>query len=144
MARVVLTFRGDPMLMNELVGLAKAAKAGRSNAIGYVVTDEITKWRDVGRKLAETALEEGTAQPLVPPVRVTCTHLRKNEQPIDTMAVALACKSLVDGAVAGGLIPDDRDTLVTETRFPAHRTVGYEGIELVIETVPADTAGRLL
>jgi hypothetical protein len=143
MAAVTLVLPGDPMLMNELVRLAKAGRAGKAKGIAFVISGEVDRWMDLAYELTRKAIRAGQ-KPLPTPVTVTCTHLRTHHGVIDTMAVALACKSAMDGVVRAGLLPDDRDTLVVDTRFPSHRIAAAEGIELVIETVPGAVEQALL
>jgi hypothetical protein len=135
-----LTLYGDPMLMNELVRLAKAGKSGKAKGIAFVISNEVDLWATSAERATLAAIRFGQ-KPLPTPVTVTCTHLRTHNGPVDTMAVALACKSAVDGIVrAKGVIGDDRDTIVAETRFPKHRIAKAEGIELLIESVPGAAA----
>lgn len=144
MPAVTLTLYGDPMTMNELVRLAKAGKAGKARGIAYVISDEIDRWQDLAHAMVLNLIRSGKVTQLRPPVKVTAWHLRVDNTRIDTMAAALAVKSAVDGCVRAGLLADDRDTIVVDTDFPAHKLAKHEGIELRFEQLPADEIGALL
>lgn len=135
-----LVLKGDPLLKNELLQAAGAALFSKRNPLKAAqmfirnLRTERDTWEAQARIKCRSARNRG-----VPPVRTPCTvawtHLRAKPGRIDTAAIAYPTWGILDGIVRGGMLPDDSSRYVVRQSYDVE-WAGFEGIRVVIETVP--------
>lgn len=139
--RYELTFRGDPILKNELLKAASAALYSKRKPLVAAqmfirnLRDERDAWGEQAHIKALSDKNRGLP-PLVTPCSVTWTHLRTNGGRVDTAAIAHATWGILDGLVRAGLLPDDDYRHVPCQSYRVE-VAGYEGIRVLLETVPS-------
>jgi hypothetical protein len=138
--RLELTLRGDPLLKNELLKAAGAGLFSKRNPLKAAqmfirnLLDERDTWEVQARVQCRSARNRGVT-PVQTPCTVAWTHLRANGGVVDTAAIAYPTWGILDGVVRGGMLPDDSFRHVTLQTYGVE-VAGYEGIRLVVETVP--------
>lgn len=138
--RLELVLRGDPMLKNELIQNGNGALFSKRSPLRAAqmfirgLLSERDAWQSQAYVQARNARARGIP-PLVTPCRVTWTHLRVNRHRIDTAAIAYPTWGILDGLVKGGMLADDDFTRVVAQTYRVE-VVGFEGIRVLVETVP--------
>lgn len=113
-ATVTLERDKMPLLLNQ------ARKSG-----AWSLRNELADWRKWAAEQADGL------PPIVGPVTVRVTHLRKNRAAMpDTGACILAVKAVIDGVVDAGVLPEDGPSVVRALKFYAPAVVGKHGLRV--------------